>query len=73
MVAIASRLTPSPKAYNLVRRYALSVSLKIGAHALRDTATSNALDHDPDNVMVPQKRNPTRTGMNCVSLPRVKM
>ena len=32
--------------YKLVRRYALALGLKIGAHALRATAATNALDHD---------------------------
>jgi len=38
--------------YKLVRRYALSLGLKIGAHALRATAATNALDHDADIAKV---------------------
>jgi integrase/recombinase XerD len=30
----------------LVRRYALALGLKIGAHTLRATAAANALNHD---------------------------
>jgi integrase/recombinase XerD len=36
----------------LVRRYALALGLKIGAHALRATAATNALDHDADIAKV---------------------
>jgi site-specific recombinase XerD len=35
-----------------VRRYALALCLKIGAHALRDTVATNALDHDADITKV---------------------
>jgi integrase len=35
-----------------VRRYALGLGLKIGAHALRATAATNALDHDADIAKV---------------------
>jgi integrase/recombinase XerD len=35
-----------------VRRYALALGLKIGAHALRATAATNALDHDADIAKV---------------------
>jgi hypothetical protein len=38
--------------YKLVRRYALSLGLKIGAHALRATAATNALDHNADIAKV---------------------
>jgi len=38
--------------YKLVRRYALGLGLKIGAHALRATAATNALDHDADITKV---------------------
>jgi integrase/recombinase XerD len=38
--------------YKLVRRYALALGLKIGAHALRATAATNALDHDADIAKV---------------------
>jgi integrase/recombinase XerD len=38
--------------YKLVRRYALELGLKIGAHALRATAATNALDHDADITKV---------------------
>jgi integrase/recombinase XerD len=38
--------------YKLVRRYALGLGLKIGAHALRATAATNALDHDADIAKV---------------------
>lgn len=38
--------------YKLVRRYALGLGLKIGAHALRATAAANALDHDADIAKV---------------------
>jgi site-specific recombinase XerD len=31
-----------------VRRHALALGLKIGTHALRATATTNALDHEAD-------------------------
>jgi secondary thiamine-phosphate synthase enzyme len=34
------------------RRYALALGLKIGAHALRATAATNALDHDADIAKV---------------------
>jgi integrase/recombinase XerD len=36
----------------LVRRYALGLGLKIGVHALRATAATNALDHDADIAKV---------------------
>jgi site-specific recombinase XerD len=39
-------------AYKLVRRYALALGLTIGAHALRATAATNALDHDADIAKV---------------------
>lgn len=38
--------------YKLVRRYAVGLGLKIGAHALRATAATNALDHDADITKV---------------------
>jgi integrase/recombinase XerD len=38
--------------YKLVRRYALTLGLKIGAHALRAIAATNALDHDADIAKV---------------------
>jgi integrase/recombinase XerD len=38
--------------YKLVRRYALGLGLKIGAHALRATAATNALGHDADIAKV---------------------
>jgi integrase len=38
--------------YKLVKRYALGLGLKIGAHALRATAATNALDHDADIAKV---------------------
>jgi site-specific recombinase XerD len=38
--------------YKLVRRYALALGLKVGAHALRATAPTNALDHDADIAKV---------------------
>jgi site-specific recombinase XerD len=38
--------------YKLVRRYALGLGLKIGAHALRATAATNALDHEADIAKV---------------------
>ena len=38
--------------YKFVRRYALGLGLKIGAHALRATAATNALDHDADIARV---------------------
>jgi site-specific recombinase XerD len=38
--------------YKLVRGYALALGLKIGAHALRATAATNALDHDADIAKV---------------------
>ena len=38
--------------YKVVRRYALSLGLKIGAHALRATAATNALDHDAEIAKV---------------------
>ena len=38
--------------YKLVRRYALTLGLKIGAHALRATAATNALDNDADIAKV---------------------
>jgi integrase/recombinase XerD len=38
--------------YKLVRRYALGLGLTIGAHALRATAATNALDHDADIAKV---------------------
>jgi integrase len=34
--------------YKLVRRYALAHGLKIGAHALRGTPATTALDHEAD-------------------------
>jgi integrase/recombinase XerD len=38
--------------YKLVRRYALALGLKIGAHALRAAGAPNALDHDADIAKV---------------------
>ncbi len=38
--------------YKLVRRYARTLGLKIGAHALRATAATNALDHNADITKV---------------------
>jgi integrase len=38
--------------YKLLRCYALALGLKIGAHALRATAATNALDHDADIAKV---------------------
>jgi integrase/recombinase XerD len=35
-----------------MRRCALGLDLKIGAHALRATAATNALDHDADITKV---------------------
>jgi hypothetical protein len=35
-----------------VRRYTLALGLKIGAHALRATAATNALDHEADIAKV---------------------
>lgn len=35
-----------------MRRYALALTLKIGAHALRGTAATNALDHEADIAKV---------------------
>jgi integrase len=40
--------------YKLVRRYALALGLKIGAHAFRATAATNALDHEADIAKVPE-------------------
>ncbi len=41
--------------YKLVRRYALALGLRIGAHALRATAATNALDHDADIAKVQER------------------
>jgi integrase/recombinase XerD len=38
--------------YKIVRRYAIALGLKIGAHALRVTAATNALDHEADIAKV---------------------
>jgi len=38
--------------YKLVRRYALALGLKIGAHVLRATAATSALDHEADIAKV---------------------
>jgi integrase/recombinase XerD len=38
-----------------VRRYALALGLKIGAHALCATAATNALDHDADIAKVQER------------------
>jgi integrase/recombinase XerD len=38
--------------YKLVRHYALALGLKIGAHSLRATAATNALDHEADIAKV---------------------
>jgi site-specific recombinase XerD len=38
--------------YKLVRRYALAHGLKIGAHALRGTPATTALDHEADIAKV---------------------
>jgi hypothetical protein len=46
---LANTITPD-SVYKLVRRYALALGLKIGAHALRATAVTNALDHDADDA-----------------------
>ena len=52
--APASSTTPSPRmaSTNSYARYALALGLKIGAHALRATAATNALDHDADIAKV---------------------
>jgi integrase len=38
--------------YKLVRRYALALGLKIGAHALRAAAATNALGRDAESAKV---------------------
>jgi integrase len=58
--AARSRLTRVGRVYALntddvykhVRPYALALGSKIGAHALRASATTNALDHDADIAKV---------------------
>lgn len=40
-------LTPDA-VYKLVRKYSSALGFTIGAHALRATATTNALDHEAD-------------------------
>ena len=38
--------------YKLVRAYSAQLGFKVGAHALRATAATNALDHEADIVKV---------------------
>jgi integrase/recombinase XerD len=38
--------------YKLVRKYSAALGFEIGAHALRATAATNALDHDADIAKV---------------------
>jgi integrase len=38
--------------YRLVRRYSAALGFEIGAHALRGTAATNALDHQADIAKV---------------------
>jgi site-specific recombinase XerD len=38
--------------YKIVRAYSIELGFKIGAHALRATATTNALDHQADIAKV---------------------
>jgi len=49
--------------YKIVRRYALALGLKIGAHALHATAATNAPDHGADIAKVQERLNgwPTPT------------
>jgi integrase/recombinase XerD len=54
-VRLDNAITPDGL-YKLVRRYALGLGLKIGAHALRATAATNALDHNADIAKVQGKR-----------------
>jgi integrase/recombinase XerD len=44
-------LTPDA-IYKIVRRYSADLSFEIGAHALRATAATNALDHQADIAKV---------------------
>jgi integrase/recombinase XerD len=44
-------ITPDA-AYKLVRAYSAALGFRIGAHALRATAATNALDHDADMAKV---------------------
>jgi integrase/recombinase XerD len=39
-------------AYKLVRKYSAALGFEIGAHALRATAATNALDHQADIAKV---------------------
>ena len=45
-----------------MRRYALALRLKIGAHALRASAATNALDHDADIAKVQEWLGHANTG-----------
>ena len=53
-----NRVDGAPKAitsdgvYKIVRRYSEALGFEIGAHALRATAATNALDHQADIVKV---------------------
>ena len=48
---LAKAITPDA-VYKLVRKYSAELGFKIGAHALRSTAATNALDHQADIAKV---------------------
>jgi integrase/recombinase XerD len=48
---LTNAITPGA-VYNLVRAYSTALGFAIGAHALRATATTNALDHEADIAKV---------------------
>lgn len=48
---VQKALTPDG-VYKIVRRYSKALGFEIGAHALRATAATNALDHQTDIVKV---------------------
>ena len=45
-------ITPDGIYYKLVRAYSAALGFEIGAHALRATAATNALDHQADIAKV---------------------
>jgi integrase len=49
--------------YKLVRAYSAALGFEIGAHALRATAATNALDHQADIAKV-------QNGLDTLILPR---
>jgi site-specific recombinase XerD len=50
--AVGKRTFTPDGVYKLVRKYSAALGFEIGAHALRATAATNALDHEADIAKV---------------------